>query len=104
MRESETVKSKEQLICAESYPSGYEQLRLLDVPVDKLRCLDDRGYIHGVYIVLGLVFLGLLVLLLCLLYKNFGKMCRQIKHHSPMRTSMGYSRIERETEVSPEMV
>lgn len=101
--------SKEEMTCAKAEPQNFLNERLLNVPVDSLRCPNDgAGYIHAIYIIIGVVMVGLITLILCLFYANKRFICRKIKIPSPVRTSMGYSRIAREAESEaqpePEMV
>lgn len=104
LRDSERVKNKEKTLCYDSLPKDYSGTPLATVPLDKLQCpVDDSGYIHGVYIVIGLVIVGLCLFLCCLAYWNRGWVLRNTRQWK-LTALYGYTVLGREPEVRAEFV
>lgn len=102
-RMSNKLVDKAQYVCTRAKPREFANQALLTVLVDKLQCSADASeYLHGVYILCAIAFVGLIALLLCIVYTNRGILCRRsIRTWMPLG---GYQTLGREPEVKAEMV
>jgi len=102
-RTSSKLVDKTQYVCTRAKPREYSDQALISVPEEKLRCTSDASeYLHGVYILCAIAFVGLIALLVCIMYTNRGILCRRsLRSWMPLG---GYQTLGREPEVKAEMV